>query len=79
MTETQGPAYTFNGGDKPADPNADYGELWASVHDYLVCQAAEPPSATDLAKSFTRMVEAHNMIHRRYIAPSESPLEVAGT
>jgi len=62
-----------------ADPNADYGELWAAVHDYLVCQAAEPPNAADLAVSFMRLVEAHNMIHRRYIADQEKPLELAGT
>lgn len=49
------------------DPNADYGKLWVAVHDYLVCQSADQPNATDLSMAYTRLVEAHNMIHDRYI------------
>ncbi len=58
------------------DPNADYGELWAAVHDYLLCQekADTDNGGAELSKAYTRLVEAHNMIHERYI--SEPTLEV---
>lgn len=64
-------------GDGP-DPNADYGELWASVHHYLFAQAAEPPSPAELAEAYGRMVDAHNLIYARYVAHQEEPPKVSG-
>ncbi len=60
------------------DPSADYGELWAAVHDYLVCQGrTDEQAGADLSRAYTRLVEAHNMIHSRYV--HERPLEIAGS
>lgn len=58
------------------DPNADFGELWAAAHDYLICQNAADGAA--LAQAYTRFLEAHNMIHERYVATGEIPVPIAG-
>lgn len=60
------------------DPNADYGRLWAAVHDYLVTSGADQPNANDIARAYAELVESHNLIHDRYVADPE-PVKVAGT
>jgi len=66
-------------GASPHDPQADFGELWTAVHDYLVAQASESDDVVgQLSRAYERMVAAHNMIHERYVAPQEGPPRVAG-
>ncbi len=66
-----------------ADPNVDYGELWAAVHDYLIVQArqgeGDDANALALGKAMDRMRQAHNMIHDRYVTEPESDSRVAGS
>ena len=65
-----------NGDHPPFDPNADYGELWAAIHDYLVVTAQDDPNAADISRAYGRLVDAHNMIHERYV--SEAPPTIKG-
>ncbi len=61
---------------KTPDANADYGRLWLAVHDYMITQ--NTTDASLIARAYDEMVEAHNMIHARYIEHQERPLEIAG-
>jgi hypothetical protein len=58
-----------------ADPNADYGRLWLAVHNYLIAQATQ--ESLVIARAYAELVEAHNLIHERYIA-EQPPLRIAG-
>lgn len=63
------------------DPNADYGRLWAAVHDYLVLTArqgeGDDVNAAEVGRAYAELVEAHNLIHDRYV-PKVAPPTIAG-
>lgn len=56
-----------------SDPNADYGRLWTAVHDYLVVTAQDEPNASDIGRAYSELVDAHNLIHDRYVPHPEQP------
>lgn len=61
-----------------SDPNADYGRLWLAVHNYLIVAGGEQQNTTELANAYDELVEAHNLIHARYVQ-EPGPARIAGT
>lgn len=62
------------------DPAADVRWLWATVHAYVLAQgsAGDDDGVARLSQAYSDLIDAHNAIYDRWVAPDETPTPIAG-